>query len=270
MKLCVAIGTKINPTVPVPLGGDFVDQMRIAKDIGFDAVELHLPAISLMNVSEVLAESRRLGISVTTLGTGAIFSRFGLSLLERDDLKRDLLLKMLKQFIDSAAELGSMVTIGSVKGNHAPEETLESALERLGATLAVLDEYARSLNVTLLIEATNRYENNVLNTGTEAASLIREHQLTNTKILLDSFHCNIEEREFDSCITTIAPFLGHVHIADNTRGYPGSGCLNIDLFAKQLKSIKYDGVVSIECLPKPTGLEAAKQGFKYLREHFNW
>ncbi len=270
MKYCVAIGTALVDTIPVPLGGDFIEQMRIASSIGYDTVELHMPMPNLLDIPAILRIKEELGMSIATLGTGSIFGKFGFSLMERDDLKRNMLVNMVQQFIDCAAELGSKVTIGSIKGNCCDGWTKEEAFAVFGRTLQELSMYAGEKGVKLLVEATNRYENNILNRGAEVVDIIQKFGLDHTQVLLDSFHSNIEEPDIDTCITKIAPYLGHVHIADNTRGYPGSGCFHFEPFVKQLSEIGYDGVVSVECLPKPTGIEAARQAYVFMKKYFIW
>lgn len=53
MRFCIAMGAKLVPTIPVALGGDFVKQMKIASNLGFQGVELHSPSSSLIDVSAV-------------------------------------------------------------------------------------------------------------------------------------------------------------------------------------------------------------------------
>ena len=69
----------------------------------------------------------------------------------------------MKKFIDKASVLRSKVTIGSVKGNIPKGQKPEQYLEVMGENLKMLDEYASKKNVFLLLEATNRFENNIVN-----------------------------------------------------------------------------------------------------------
>ena len=43
MKYCVAANMAGSPTTPVPLSGDFCEQMRKAHEMGYDAIEIHVP-----------------------------------------------------------------------------------------------------------------------------------------------------------------------------------------------------------------------------------
>lgn len=268
MKYCVAIGMALSDTIPVPLGGDFIEQMYIAKNIGYDCVELHIPHPSVLDIVQIQTEMERLGLEIATLGTGSILGRFGFSLVDEDALKRQFLVTMLKEFIDCASVLGSKVTIGSIKDNVKLGKEAQQSFDLLGSTLQDLCHYAGERGVTLLLEATNRYENNLLNRGEEVVKIIKQFSLNNAQLLLDTFHCNIEESSIHSCLEPLAEQLGHVHFADTNRWYPGAGSFPFDRFISQLKAIGYDGVVSIECLPKPTGLEAAHKAYEFLRSAF--
>ncbi len=44
----------------------------------------------------------------------------------------------------------------------------------------------------------------------------------NLKILLDTYHMNIEEESFSGAIQTAGNLLGHFHIGENNRMPPGA------------------------------------------------
>jgi sugar phosphate isomerase/epimerase len=269
LKFCIAIGPSLVETTPVPLGGDFIEQMKIARAIGYDAVELHIPLPEVLDISELVKTKNELGLEIATLGTGSILGKFGLSLIEKDESKQKLLVSILHEFIDCAALLDCKVTIGSIKGNFDNAWKKNEALSSFASIVCGIAAYAKEKEVVLLLEATNRYENNILNRVEEVVDFIKENSLENVQVLVDSFHCNIEEFDLDACIEKNAPYIGHVHFADNTRWYPGSGSFRFDSFISQLKQANYDGVVSIECLPKPDSLVAANQAYHFLRNNFD-
>jgi len=45
--------------------------------------------------------------------------------------------------------------------------------------------------------------------------------------------------------------LKHVHVADSNRLAPGMGHLNFERLVNVLKSIGYDGYLTVEIIPKP-------------------
>lgn len=68
MKYCVAANMAGSPTTPVPLSGDFCEQMRKAHEMGYDAIEIHVPDVSVLDIPAIQACMRETGMEVATLG----------------------------------------------------------------------------------------------------------------------------------------------------------------------------------------------------------
>lgn len=268
MKYCVAIGKTTSSTAPLPLAGDFIESMRTAREMGFHAVEIHTPEPDSLDIGAIRAACVELDMFVATLGTGMIYGKYGLSLMETDPERRRTIIGMVKQYVDIAADIGSKVTIGSIKGNVKPGESRDDMLAIMGECLSELSEYAVSKGVTLLLEATNRYENNVLNTGRDVRDMIERHALKNVQALMDSFHINIEERSPSAGLVDAGEYLGHIHFADNTRWYPGAGAFDFGAFRDAIAAVGYDGVLSAEAFPLPDGPTAARESAAFFRKYF--
>ena len=56
MKYCVAANMAGSPTTPVPLSGDFCEQMRKAHEMGYDAIEIHVPDVSVLDIPAIMAD----------------------------------------------------------------------------------------------------------------------------------------------------------------------------------------------------------------------
>ena len=78
------------------------------------------------------------------------------------------------------------------------------------------------------------------------------------KLLVDTFHMNIEERSMTESIKPAKGYIGHVHFSDNNRLAPGQGHIDFRSIAKILQAIDYQGFVSGEILPEPDGETAAR------------
>jgi D-psicose/D-tagatose/L-ribulose 3-epimerase len=103
------------------------------------------------------------------------------------------------------------------------------------------------------VEVVNRFEQFLLNTAEEAVAYVREVGSPNLKILLDTFHMNIEEDSFAEAIRTAGSDLGHVHIGETNRKPPGRGRIPWDEVAASLRSIGYAGWVVMEPFVTPGG-----------------
>ena len=269
MKYCVASNLTGSSTTPVPLNGDFCGNLERAKIMGYDAIEIHVPDVRVLDVPRLLETMERTQMAVATLGTGTIYGKYGLHLCDESEENQQRLFEMVAGFVDTAAQLGSRVTIGSIKGNILCGQDRAKHLEILGHALARIDRYAGERNVCILLEATNRYENNVLNTGSDLAAIIRNYNLVHTRALMDAFHMNIEEKDGAQGLEDVRACLGHIHFADNNRLYPGAGCFDFARFAEKIREIGYDGVLSVECLPLPWGDEAARRACEFLHKTFD-
>jgi sugar phosphate isomerase/epimerase len=269
MKFSIAIGKTTTPTTPLLLEGSFSQSILTARSIGYDAVEIHTPDPEEMDIDELNRTCRECGMSIETIGTGILYGKYKLHLMDQDEERRKQLIERVKSYINIAASLNSRVTIGSIKGNIPAGGDREKYINSLYKSLKSISEYATEKGVIVLLEATNRYENNVLNTAREVYDTIDKNGLKNFKVLLDSFHINIEESDITGCLADAGKYLGYIHFGDNHRRYPGTGSFRFDIFCRGIKDIGYNGVLSAECFPQPDGLTAAKETIKFFRKHFS-
>jgi D-psicose/D-tagatose/L-ribulose 3-epimerase len=107
-------------------------------------------------------------------------------------------------------------------------------------------EHAGEVGVTLGIECLNRFETYLLNTHGDSARFAREVEHPNCKVMYDTFHANIEEKDIPQAIRDCADVLCHVHISENDRSTPGAGNVRWEQNFTTLKEVNYDGWLMIE------------------------
>ena len=111
----------------------------------------------------------------------------------------------------------------------------------------------------------------------------------NVKVMLDTFHMNIEEDSLIDAITASGSRLGHFHVGEANRKPPRPGRMPWSEIGKALKEIGYDGCVVMEPFVVPGGSvgrdvhvwrnlfpelsadyldKQAADSVKYLREQF--
>lgn len=166
----------------------------------------------------------------------------------------------LKREIELAAELGAAIVFGGVRGR-LEGDALSRASQRIAAAegLAECVQCATQLRVEPLLEPINRYETNFLNTVDEALSFLRQPGLSPLRLLLDTFHMNIEETDISAAIQRTGGHLGYMHIADSNRRAPGQGHLPLDAILTTLDAIGFTGPLVSEILPLPDDATAARQ-----------
>ena len=105
---------------------------------------------------------------------------------------------------------------------------------------------AAERGLEIALEPLNRFESDLINTSDDVLRLIDDINHSAAKVLLDSFHMSIEERNLEEAITKVGDKLIHVQVSENYRGIPGTGQTPWKSFANGLRNIGYKGVVSIE------------------------
>ena len=160
----------------------------------------------------------------------------------------------LKQAIDCSEAFGSRVICGPFHSafatftNRRPPDEQEYMWS--AEVLHAAGEYAAQANVTLAVEALNRFECYLCNTMGQLASLVKKADHPKVKAMFDTHHANIEEKKIGEAIKSIAPVLAHVHISENDRGTPGDGHIPWDEVFAALASVRYSGWLTIEAFTR--------------------
>ena len=126
------------------------------------------------------------------------------------------------------------------------EDDKQPYIERSVESLKEIMKTAQDCNVTYCVEVVNRFEQFMINTAAEAVAFVDMVGSPNLKILLDTFHMNIEEDSFRDAIITAGDKLGHVHVCENNRKLPGQGHIPWDEVAGALREVNYQGRLVIE------------------------
>jgi sugar phosphate isomerase/epimerase len=265
MKISITAVDDAAPTAPFVLRGNYSDSIRSAAKIGFEAVELHLSDPAHLAVDDVLRTKQAAGVSVSSIGTGMAFIREGITLTHADPAIRQRALQRMLDFVRLSAKVGGVVIVGLIKGTVKESGNREAYDKSFSAALDQLLDLASQLDVNLVIEAVNRYESDILNTIEEMATFTRRFQTPRLKVHIDTFHMNMEEVDFSACIEAAEGHIGHVHIADSNRRYPGQGHFRFDPVLQALQRIDYRGALAVECIPWPSSEEAAREACTYLK-----
>lgn len=112
---------------------------------------------------------------------------------------------------------------------------------------------AGECGVDYCLEVLNRFEGYLLNTCAECRQFVEEVDVDAVKIMLDTFHMNIEEDSMVEAILLAGDKLGHFHVGENNRRLPGKGGLPWYEIGSALRSIGYDGNVVMEPFVKSGG-----------------
>jgi len=254
-----------------------------AKSMGFDGVEIPVPATdaSKVNVSKTRRALEDAEISCT-LSVGLNPKNNILSASKTTRMKG---VEYLKKCVDISAELGSDMIAGVLYGAWGVlvgRGRTQKEWDRSVAAFKEVCRYAQGRGVDLAVEPLNRFEVYFLNTTSDAVKYVKAVDEPNAKIHLDTFHMNIEEKNFYDPIIEAGDMLGHVHACENDRGIPGTGHVNWDEVYRGLSQIKYNRWITIESFVPdmkemaamtaiwrqiaPSADAIASDGLKFLKE----
>jgi 5-keto-L-gluconate epimerase len=266
MKLSLSIVDNAGIKTPFVLRGDYFNNIKVAKSIGYDAVEIHIRDPASIDTQKLKEECQKQEISVSSIGTGLAYVLDGLCLMSNDAEIRKMAVERINSFIRFSEAFGSVVIIGLIRGNMPTGDNInvKKYENRVIECLNTCINEAEKRKVILVVEAINRYESNFLVNIEETIQFINKFDSNKLKVHIDTFHMNIEEAKFRDSILKCGDKLGHVHFSDNDRMYPGHGHIAFEEIFKALKEIGYKGFVAIESLPLPEPLEAAKKTYEFL------
>jgi len=264
IKLSIAIaGINALPSAFVVFRG-FEKHILIAASLGYDGVELALKSASEINPSQLDRWLESSGISISCISTGQVFADTGLMFTEPNKIRRAKLIAIFKEIIDLASDYGQLVNIGRVRGNLIPNDGGDSQ-KRFVEMAQELSSYAATRDVTLILEPVNRYEINFINSLEQGVELLQEINEPNFKLMPDVFHMNIEDKTISGELQKYIEHVVYIHLADSNRLAPGQGHTDFDSLFKGLKKVKYSGWCSVEILPYPDPLIAARQAVEFLK-----
>ncbi|WP_102867104.1 sugar phosphate isomerase/epimerase family protein [Pseudovibrio exalbescens] len=150
--------------------------------------------------------------------------------------------------LSAARDMGSKHITGPSHTCLAKHDVMRSGAGRRNAieVLQRVAERASEMGLSLNFECLNRYESNFSTTCAEALEMIEAIGRDNCFVHLDTFHMNIEEPDPVAAIKRAGDRLGYFHLADNYRGYLGTGSIDFQSIFRALRDVNYEGPIALE------------------------
>ena len=215
------------------------------KEIGYDGVEVPI-------FEHDAAAFQRLGGKLDELGlerTAVTVSTGDANPVSPDSSVRAEAVTRLKGAVDMCELVGAPMLCGpyhSALGEFSGAMPSEEEWANGKATLREVADYAGEKGVTLVLEYLNRFELYFLNCAADCARFVREVDHPNLRMMYDTFHANIEEKDITEAVKSCIDVCAHVHISENDRSTPGSGGVDWDTSFAALKEVGYEGWMVVE------------------------
>ena len=236
--------------------GEYVRFIKKASAIGFDILEigaLEIAGYSKSSLLDIRNCARDCNIELTA-GIGPSPEK---NLSSADPKVREAGRDFFKKTLETLSEI-DVHAIGGALYSYWPIDyskpvDKEGDRARGIEEISKMADFAADLDINLCLEVLNRFENHILNTADEGVAYVQEINKENVKLMLDTFHMNIEEDSFSAAIRKAGPLLGHFHTGECNRRVPGKGRIPWKEIGDALRDIGYNGNVVMEPFVKMGG-----------------
>ena len=99
----------------------------------------------------------------------------------------------------------------------------------------------------------------------QAAVIARAVGSDAVKLVVDTYHMNIEEDDPPAAVRAAGALVGHVQLGDSARWQPGTGHVDFGAIVGALHDIGFDGWLALECNLRGDPMDALAQGSGVLR-----
>jgi D-psicose/D-tagatose/L-ribulose 3-epimerase len=219
--------------------------LELLVEAGFDGVEVPIFALDPAPYEELAKRLQDLGLTAQALTAPGP----GTNPISPDPAERKRALERNLRSLACAHAVGAEILAGTLQaaptvfsGEAPTAAEHEWAIEGLRA----LAEAAEPLGITLAVESLNHFEHYLTTTAAETAALCRSVDHPRCRMLYDTFHAHIEEKDIRSAIVGCADMLAYVHLSESDRSTPGSGQVAWASTFAALHSIGYDGWFTVE------------------------
>ena len=215
------------------------------KDAGFDGVEIPIFDREVDKYAELGRRLDDLGLERLAVSARGADD----NTISEDPAVRAEAAAATRANLDSAAALGAPLILGPLGaplGVFSGAPPTDDEKSRSAEYLREVAPYAQQRGVTIALEYLNRFEMYLTNTAADLAALVREVGHPSVRMMYDTFHAHIEEKDPRAALQECKDVLVHVHLSENDRSTPGAGQVDWQTTFAALQEIDYDGWVVIE------------------------
>ena len=227
------------------MNDDMIPVVASLKEMGYDGVEIPVFEDNIDLYTQWGARLKEMGLECTAVTVRGEED----NPISADSAVRALGVENNKRALDNAAAAGAVRLVGpyhSALGVFSGQGPTEDEWKWGVDSMRQVAEHVETVGITLGVEALNRFETYLLNTHADSARFVREVDHPNARMMYDTFHANIEEKDIAQAIRDCSDVCALVHISENDRSTPGTGNVDWDTNFNTLKEVGYDGWMGVE------------------------
>lgn len=230
-----------------PFTTESINLFSKIRRMGYEAVEIPIEYPELIDGRLVRKALDAEGLKPISCGA------FGPTrdLTHEDPGVQDVCFDYLRRCFELSNQLGAEFVAGPMYSAVGKVRMLSPDLRKVDWDRAVQNlrrvcAMAQDHGVAIALEPLNRFESDLVNTAEDVVRLVTDINHPAARVMLDSFHMSLEERNPEEAIVHVGDKLIHMQVSENYRGVPGTGQTPWHLIRRGLERINYQGVVSIE------------------------
>ena len=235
------------------------DRLNAARELGLDGIE-----VSGLGLGERIYELAE-ALNNTGLRVAAVNMGRQADYLMADPAQREAGIDRLRQAMANAVDLMApqVIFVPHYGPTSLPDLTPHRSANELESELMIwllrtVSDLAYALGVTLSMQPINRYESQFMNTCAQARRYLAEiKDHPHVRIAASLFDMALEEADYLASLKEMGERCSYLQISDSNDRLPGQGLIDYGALADTLRSMNYDGWLTLRCQHNPEDPEAS-------------
>ena len=147
--------------------------------------------------------------------------------------------------IEVTSELGANM-LQIIPGKGYFDEPVEEAWKRSRESLETIAKKAESLDITVVLEALELKESNLITNVSELKRMLNEVGSSHLQAVIDTCPMAAAGETFADCFRELGKDLRHIHFVDSSHLAPGDGTLPLSQYLEEISRHNYNGYLTLE------------------------
>ena len=230
--------------------------VRRTRSCGFDILEINAQRVAKMTDKQrdaLKAAATDAGLSYTYIGGVTPDT----DLASEDPTVRKRGIKLLTEQAQAVSRTGGSLLSGVLYSSWSQRlpagKDLRTLTDNSVGAMKEAVKAGEDRGVTFGLEVVNRFEHYMINTAEQGVAFVERVASPCCKLLLDTFHMNIEEDNLREAIVKAGKWLAHLHVGETNRRPPGRGRIPWPEVFMALREIEFQGPIVMEPFIIPDG-----------------
>lgn len=225
---------------------------------------LYIEDVSFTEVCRVRQEIERRNLKLICVTPEQCI--YPVNIAAKEPIVRERSISYFLKSLEVTSELGAIM-LQIVPGRGYYDEPVEEVWGRSRDSLAQIAEKAGSLGITVVLEALETKESNLIPHLSALKRMLKEVGSPHLKAVIDTCPMAASGESFDDCFQAMGEDLRHIHFVDYGHLTWGDGTLPLTQYLDQIGNHEYAGFLTLEIVSSRY-ITDPKQAVKRALEYF--